>query len=386
MEATECLKTDLVCFSHLRWDYVFQRPQHLMGRFARYRRVFFWEEPVFETIDTPNLEVSHRPGNVTVAVPHLPWGTSPEEAAPMQRRMLGRLFRNFSIASPTFWYYSPMAIPITRDLLPSRVIYDCMDELSAFRGAPRELLGYERELLERADLVFTGGQSLYEAKKNSHPSVHAFPSSIEFEHFSAARQSLPVPVDEKSIPGPRIGFYGVIDERADLDLIRTVATLRPDWHFIMIGPVTKVDPDQLPQRDNIHYLGMKSYAELPAHLAHWDLAMLPFALNQATEFISPTKTPEYLAAGRPVVSTPIRDVVHPYGDAALVHIARSATEFVEAAERAMRERENDPGWLARVDALLRRSSWEGTWSRMAQLEKATQPDFVTESASAARSA
>jgi UDP-galactopyranose mutase len=357
-----------------------------MGRFARYRRVFFWEEPIFETIDTPNLEVSHRPGNVTVAVPHLPWGTSPEEAAPMQRRMLGRLFHNFSIDSPTFWYYSPMAIPITRDVLPARVIYDCMDELSAFRGAPRELLAYERELLERADLVFTGGQSLYEAKKNSHPSVHSFPSSIEFEHFSAARQSLPVPADEQSIPGPRIGFYGVIDERADLDLIRTVATLRPDWHFIMIGPVTKVDPDQLPQRENIHYLGMKSYAELPAHLAHWDLAMLPFALNQATEFISPTKTPEYLAAGRPVVSTPIRDVVHPYGDAALVHIARSATEFVEAAERAMRERADDPGWLARVDALLRRSSWEGTWSRMAQLEKATQPDFVTESASASRSA
>jgi glycosyltransferase involved in cell wall biosynthesis len=382
MEPIECLETDLVCFSHLRWDFVFQRPQHLMGRFARCRRVFFWEEPIFETIETPSLDVSRRQGNVIVAVPRLPWGTSPEEAAPMQRRMLGRLFRRFSIASGTFWYYSPMAVPITRDLLPTRVIYDCMDELSAFRGAPPELLAYEAELLERADLVFTGGHSLYEAKKHSHPSVHAFPSSIDFEHFSAARQPIPVPADEQGIPGPRIGFYGVIDERADLELIRTVATLRPDWHLIMIGPVTKVDPDQLPQRDNIHYLGMKSYAELPAHLAHWDVAMLPFALNEATEFISPTKTPEYLAAGIPVVSTPIRDVVHPYGDAGLVHIARSAAEFVEAAERAMRERENDPGWLGRIDGFLRHSSWELTWSRMAALEKATQPAFVAESASA----
>jgi glycosyltransferase involved in cell wall biosynthesis len=383
MDATylDCLKTDLVCLSHLRWDFVYQRPQHLMARFAKHRRVFYVEEPLYETIDTPRMHVSGAAANVIVVVPCLPWGTSPEEAIPIQQKMLARLFADYAIQDPTFWYYTAMAMVFTRDFEPTRVIYDCMDELSAFRGAPPELLAYERELLERADHVFTGGYSLYEAKKGLHASVHAFPSSIDVEHFSAARHPLPEPADERGIPSPRLGFYGVIDERADLELIAQSARLRRTWQFIMVGPVAKVDPDLLPRADNIHYLGMKSYAELPAHLAHWDVAMMPFAINESTRFISPTKTPEYLAAGKPVVSTPIRDVVRPYGEEGLVHIARNADEFVSAVEEAMHEQENDPQWLQRVDRFLAHSSWDRTWAGMAEVERTTQP-VATQSATA----
>lgn len=368
-----CLTTDLVCLSHLRWDFVYQRPQHLMARFAKYRRVFFFEEPLYETIDTPRMTVSRREDNLYVVVPSLPWGISPEEAIPIQHRMLRRLISDFSIVSPTFWYYTAMAIEFTRDFEPERVIYDCMDELSAFRGAPPELLANERELLERADHVFTGGYSLYEAKSGLHPSVHAFPSSIDAEHFGTARSSLPEPADERGLGSPRLGFYGVIDERADLDLVRDVAGMRPDWEFVMVGPIAKLDPDLLPRARNIHYLGLKTYSQLPAHLAHWDVAMMPFALNESTRFISPTKTPEYLAAGKPVVSTAIRDVVRPYGDQGLVHIVAGAEQFVDAAEQAMHERENDPEWLDRVDRFLANSSWDQTWFQMAQVEKSAVP-------------
>ncbi len=381
---SECLTTDLVCLSHLRWDFVYQRPQHLMARFAKYRRVFFFEEPLYETIDTPRMTVSRREGNLYVVIPSLPWGISPEEAVPIQEKMLRSLFSDYSIETPTFWYYTAMAIPFTRDFEPARVIYDCMDELSAFRGAPSELLAYERELFALADHVFTGGHSLYEAKRHLHPSVHAFPSSIEAEHFNTARNSLPEPPDERHIGSPRLGFYGVIDERADLELIGKAAGLRPDWQFIMVGPVAKVDPDLLPRARNIHYLGLKSYAQLPAHLAHWDVAMMPFAINESTRFISPTKTPEYLAAGKPVVSTPIRDVVRPYGDEGLVHIVTTAEEFVTAAEQAMHERENDPGWLDRVDEFLSHSSWDSTWLQMAAIEVSPHP--VPANASTASSA
>lgn len=373
MDANEygCLSSDLVCLSHLRWDFVYQRPQHLMARFAQHRRVFYFEEPLYETIDTPRLSVTKREDNLYVVVPSLPWGISPEEAIPIQRRMLARLISDFSIHGPTFWYYTAMAMAFSRDFEPQRVIYDCMDELSAFRGAPPELLAYERELLARADHVFTGGYSLYEAKRNLHPSVHAFPSSIDARHFARARHPLPEPLDERGIGSPRLGFYGVIDERADLDLIGEAALLRRDWQFVMVGPVVKIDPDLLPRGGNIHYLGLKSYAELPAHLAQWDVAMMPFALNESTRFISPTKTPEYLAAGKPVVSTPIRDVVRPYGDEGLVHIVDSAAQFVSAAEEAMNERENDPGWLDRVDRFLAHSSWDRTWAEMAAVERSS---------------
>jgi UDP-galactopyranose mutase len=240
-----------------------------------------------------------------------------------------------------------------------------MDELSAFKGAPRSLKENETKLFERADLVFTGGHSLYEAKRHQHRNVYAFPSSIDAPHFAQARSAATEPEDQRDIPRPRLGFFGVIDERMDIELLDAVAQARPDWQLVIIGPVVKIDPDDLPRRANIHYLGGKSYAELPAYLAGWDVALLPFARNDSTRFISPTKTPEYLAAGRAVVSTSIRDVVRPYGELGLVHIADTPAEFVEAVEKAMGE--NAAARMRKVDDFLGQTSWDQTWGRMNEL-------------------
>jgi UDP-galactopyranose mutase len=360
-------KPDLICLSHLRWDFVWQRPQHLMSRFARDRRVFFVEEPIFEPTE-PRLEVSERKGGIHVAVPHLPYGLSPEQVEAAQGELLRELLEQHEITEYVLWYYTPMAIPFTEGLEPLGVVYDCMDELSLFRGAPRELLDRESKLLAAADLVFTGGQSLYEAKRERHPRVHPFPSSIEAEHFRQAREACPEPADQAALPRPRMGYFGVIDERLDLDLIAAVADARPDWQIVMVGPVVKIDPESLPRRANLHYLGMKGYADLPLYLSGWDVALMPFAQNESTRFISPTKTPEYLAGGRPVVSTPVRDVVKPYGEEGLVEIADAANtpeEFVAAIERALSG--YGEGWLDRVDEFLSHGSWSRTWREMSDL-------------------
>lgn len=356
---------DLVCLSHLRWDFVYQRPQHLLSRFANERRVFFIEEPIY--VEGPmRLDFGRRECGVKVVVPHLPKELSSETARDtILEGMMDRLFAEYSIREHILWYYTPMAIGWTRRLQPLAVVYDCMDELSAFKGAPRALKDREAELFERADLVFTGGQSLYEAKCNQHENIYAFPSSIDAKHFAQARSMTDDPVDQSSIPHPRLGFFGVIDERMDVELLDAIAAARPDWHLVMIGPVAKIDPAELPRRANIHYLGSKSYTELPAYLAGWDVALLPFARNESTRFISPTKTPEYLAAGRPVVSTSIRDVVRPYGQMGLVHIADTAPEFVAAVEAAMKE--DAAARMRAADAFLAQTSWDSTWGRMAEL-------------------
>ena len=372
---------DLLCFSHLRWDFVFQRPQHLLTRHAKHRRVFYFEEPIFDEERTPRLVISPREENIYVAVPHLPKGTDKFAAMEMQRLLLDEMVADNNIQNFTSWYYTPMALTFSRQLQPERVIYDCMDELSHFKDAPIELLDLETELLEKAGLVFTGGHSLYEHKKTRHTNIHAFPSSIDFAHFSSARRDQADPHDQCEIPHPRIGFFGVLDERFDHQLIRQAAAQRPDWQFVLIGPVVKIDPEILPKADNIHYLGMKSYIDLPQYLAHWDLAMLPFAINDSTKFISPTKTPEYLAAGKPVVSTPIRDVIRPYSEMGLVHIADTVADFINAAEAAMKERASDRDWLMRVDTFLSQTSWDETFARMARLElemeTASGPQFPT---------
>jgi glycosyltransferase involved in cell wall biosynthesis len=358
---------DLICLSHLRWDFVFQRPQHLLTRCVQERRVFFIEEPASSEDDQAWLSISRRECGVWVIVPHLPKGVSEARAIVLQKQLLDHLFEVCSIENYIFWYYTPMALAFTEHLQPLATVYDCMDELSAFRGAPPALQQREAQLFKLANLVFTGGQSLYEAKRHQHPSVYAFPSSIDANHFSQARELSDDPGDQASIPHPRLGFYGVIDERMDLDLVDGIAEAHPDWHLVLIGPVVKIDPAALPQRSNIHYLGGKSYVELPRYLAGWDVALLPFARNESTRFISPTKTPEYLAAGKPVVSTSIRDVVRPYGELGLVEIADTVAEFVAAVEVAMQKAHQDPDWQNRVDAFLAQTSWDKTWANMSHL-------------------
>jgi UDP-galactopyranose mutase len=356
---------DLVCLSHLRWNFVYQRPQHLLSRFAKERRVFFVEEPVFH--DGPmHLDVNRNEDDVYVVVPRLPEELrNAKSHDSVLRSMLERLFADYEIREHLLWYYTPMAIGWTQHLQPLATVYDCMDELSAFKGAPVALKDCERELFERADLVFTGGQSLYEAKRDQHKSVYAFPSSIDAQHFAQARCIKDDPADQAEIPHPRLGFFGVIDERMDLELLDGIAAARPDWHLVIIGPVVKIDEAQLPRRANIHYLGGKSYKELPCYLAGWDVALLPFARNESTRYISPTKTPEYLAAGKPVVSTSIHDVVRPYGELGLVHIADTVEEFVAAIEVALHE--DASARMREVDGFLAQTSWDRTWRRMAEL-------------------
>ena len=259
-----------------------------------------------------------------------------------------------------------MAMAFTRHLEPLVTVYDCMDELSLFAGAPPSLKACEAELFKRAELVFTGGQSLYEVKRNQHPNVYAFPSSIDKAHFAQARNFEADPLDQVDIPHPRLGFFGVIDERMDLELLAGIAEARPNWHLVIIGPVVKIDPAILPRHKNIHYLGGKNYQELPDYIAGWDVALLPFARNESTRFISPTKTPEYLAAGKPVVSTSIRDVVNPYGQMDMVYIADTVAQFITAIETALNQN-SDPSWLAKVDTFLAQTSWDSTWEGMIQL-------------------
>lgn len=373
---------DLVCFSHLNWNFVYQRPQHLLSRFAKQRRVFFFEEPTF--IDGPaRLDIHQSENKLFVVKPLLPTPlslltqsidglqmhsaneASQQRIDTLQRQLLNGLLTEYAIESYVLWYYTPMALSFSDHLKPLATVYDCMDELSAFKNAPSALREREKTLFERADIVFTGGQSLYEAKRGMHPRVYAFPSSVDAAHFRSARIPQQDPEDQVPIPHPRLGFYGVLDERLDLELLRAVADAQPTWHLVLIGPIAKINAAHLPHRENIHYLGPKPYSELPRYLSGWDVALLPFARNESTRFISPTKTPEYLAGGKPVVSTPIHDVVKPYGEQGLVHIAATPDEFIVGIRAALNE--DIPARLQSVNALLARTGWDTTWSAMKNL-------------------
>jgi UDP-galactopyranose mutase len=365
----------VICFSHLRWDFVFQRPQHLMSRFAKANTVIFWEEPVEAGEgEQPEIAVRHEAAtNVTVATPRIPAGTSPEAAQAMLASLLDQLTADVS-GRVVAWYYTPMMLPFSRQLRADCTVYDCMDELANFRFAPPELLPLEQELLDRVDLVFTGGYSLYEAKRDRHSQVFPFPSSVDRGHFQQGRASDAQPADQVDLSKPRLGFYGVIDERIDLDLLAAVADARPDWSLVMVGPVVKISQEDLPRRPNIHYLGNKDYTDLPAYLSGWDVALMPFAINDATRFISPTKTPEYLAAGRPVVSTPITDVIRHYGELEGVFIAGEAADFIAACEAALALKDQS-AWLTEADGVLATMDWDNTVAEMWQhIEGKMQPE------------
>jgi len=335
-----------------------------MSRFARNRRVFFLEEPLFDSAN-PVLKMTVCPRtNVNVVTPHL---SSNENSTEMLQRLLSEFVTNYRIHKPVVWFYTPMALELLpKDISPDAVVYDCMDELSMFSGAPKGLAALEERLLKTADLVFTGGISLFEAKRLLHPRVYPFPSGVDVFHFIKAR-TLPRNSAEQSVMAqPRLGYAGVIDERIDLQLIDEVARKRPQWQIVMIGPIVKISSDSLPRRANIHWLGMKDYVELPKYFAGWDVGIMPFALNDSTRFISPTKTPEYLSAGLPVVSTAIRDVVRPYGELGLARIAHSPDEFIAAGEQALAVH-MCMKWRERADEFLRSLSWDSVWTRMNDL-------------------
>lgn len=366
VKTIETNSLDVICLSHLRWDFVYQRPQHLLSRFARNGKVYFFEEPVF-TDDETHLSRQEKEPNLFVLVPHISHSDRETRSIiELQKEMLEQIIERENLNDFVLWFYTPMAMDFAAHIEPKITVFDCMDELSAFKFAPPELIENEKMLLAKADLVFTGGQSLYEAKKDKHEKVFAFPSSIDVGHFAAARNIAQEPADQNAIPHPKLGFCGVIDERMDIELLGKLAEMRPEWQFVMIGPVVKIADEDLPRRDNIHYLGGKDYKELPAYLSGWDVALMPFAMNDSTKFISPTKTPEYLAAGKQVISTPIRDVVKPYGEKGLVEIAETAEEFATAADKLL-ARNDLAGWSEQTDEFLSQMSWDKTWSEMNNL-------------------
>lgn len=352
---------NIVTFSHLRWDFVYQRPQHLLTRLAKRYAVTYIEEPKCVEDCSPHLHVRFPADRLTVITPVTPC-SSPgfhDDQMPLIRPLIRNWLRESHSFGEIAWLYTPMALPLIYDMGPGLTVYDCMDELSKFRFAPESLTLLERELLELADVVFTGGPSLYNFKKQMHPNVHCFPSSVDAEHFGRARFSQCDPPDQVQIPHPRLGFFGVIDERLDLELLRSLAEMRPSWQFVMVGPVVKIDEQVLPRNPNIHYLGSKDYSQLPDYLAGWDVCLLPFALNDSTEFISPTKTLEYMAAERQIVSTPITDVAQPYGH--IVYLGSNPREFVLACERALHAHANDR--MVRIEnmrQILAGTSWDRT--------------------------
>lgn len=356
-----CHDYDIVVFSHLRWDFVYQRPQHLLSRLAENHRVIFVEEPVFDDGGELRMECSTPEKNVTVCRPHSPrrgHGFS-DEQLPYVRNLLRKLVRQEKLENYIVWFYTPMAMPLADNLQPRAIVYDCMDELSAFLNAPRQLLDREAELLKLADVVFTGGPSLYRAKKNRHSNVHCFPSSVDAKHFGAARNPELDAPRQAHLARPRLGFFGVIDERLDLLLLDKLALAHPEWQVCMVGPVVKIDPATLPRRPNIHYFGQQSYASLPGFLAGWDVCLLPFARNDSTRFISPTKTLEYMAAEKPIVSTPITDVAEPYGD--IAYFGDSPEAFIGACERAFSAGDAErSARTAKMQQVLSRTSWDAT--------------------------
>lgn len=357
--------SDLLVFSHLRWDFMFQRPQHLLSRQAKTRRVFYFEGPVFGMTEIPRLHLRETSENVLVVIPYLPTNIDPDKMEVALADLVDELIYEEELIEYTTWYYSPKALTFSRHLDPKAVIFDYLDQLS-YSGEHFEV--EESELMQRADIVFSSGQSLYETKKHAHHNIHFMPSGLDYAHFSQGRSKLVEPDDQINIPRPRVGFYGVIDQRFNFDLVIQMADLRPEYQFVIAGPVVNLDTRKLPRRSNIHYLGKKDYYALPLYLAGWDVTMMPYHLNETTKLVSPMKTLEYLAAGRPIISTGIPDVINAFEKRQLVRIANNPEDFLDQIDLAMQEK-NRPEWLDRVDHFLKDQSWDNLFEKMAKIER-----------------
>ncbi|MGK5026446.1 FAD-dependent oxidoreductase [Janthinobacterium sp. RB2R34] len=361
----ESIVETVIVFCHLRWEFVYQRPQQLLTRLARHYKVMFVEEPVYDAGLASMHSYTPVP-NLTVYQPHTPIHAAGfhDDQIPVLQSLLDGLVPDG--VTPIVWFYTPMALPLLAQVHPSLVVYDCMDELSAFNNPPKQLLQRESALLGIADLVFTGGPSLYEAKRTRHANVHCFPSSVDVIHFEQALDRTNAHPLQQNIARPRLGFYGVIDERFDAGLIAAVADAHPEWQVVLIGPVVKIDPASLPQRANIHYLGQQAYQALPQFLAGWDVCLLPFALNESTRFISPTKVLEYMAAELPIVSTAITDVEQPYGD--IVAIGHDQSQFIAHCEAALAQSSAQALIMAgRMRDIVSKTSWDATADTMCTL-------------------
>jgi beta-glucosidase/6-phospho-beta-glucosidase/beta-galactosidase/glycosyltransferase involved in cell wall biosynthesis len=364
----------IVVFSHLRWGFVWQRPQQFLSRFARKHMVLFIEEPMFDLAEgaEPHYLLHRVMPNVVVSAPHLPakWNHNPrlpEKLREFAHRAIEDMNEDGAFDKPLLWYYSPMDSAWSLGHFENRgVVYDSMDELSQFTGAPKALVANEERLMAHADIVFTGGYELWLKKKQRHDNVHFFGCGVEFDHFAKAQDpTTAIPADIDFMCRPILGWFGVVDERVDYAMVGEMARLRPNWSFAMVGPVVKVDPNHLPHAPNLFWLGGREYPVLPNYCRAFDICMMPFAINKATQYINPTKALEYFATGRPVISTPVKDVVRQY--TGLVDIVGTAEEFVRAADQWLAS--PDPARLARCMERAKAGSWESTVQSMQELIK-----------------
>lgn len=347
---------DMVVFCHLRWEFVYQRPQHLISRMSKTYKILMVEEPIdFNEGEEYTGILTEISSQLHILQPKV---RSIEDIA----LVLPQYLSNKPVKIG--WFYSPSFYPLLPVLGFETVVYDCMDELSLFKGAPQSLIDQEQLLLQHADVVFTGGKSLYESKQKRHDHVFCFPSSVDERHFAQAKKGSKIPLDIAQIPAPIVGYFGVIDERIDLELLRESASKLPKVSFVLIGPIAKIDDADLPRLPNIHYLGMKSYNELPDYLRAFDIAMMPFALNDATKFISPTKTLEYMAAGKPIISTRIKDVERDYSHC--VKMVDNPDNFCAAIELLALESDHN-----HIDyqEILANTSWDITAKNMKKIIK-----------------
>lgn len=339
----------IVVGSHLRFDGVYQRPQHIVTRLGAHVPVLFVEEPFVAGDDRNEIRAV---GGVSVLRPKRRIPCDP----PIDRSTIEAVAAWVDGRRPLVWLYTPMMLELAEAFAAAPLVFDCMDELSAFAFAPPALLEREAALLERADAIFTGGRSLFERRRALGERVKLYPSGVEFEHFASARSIGPHPL-LAALTKPICGYVGVVDERIDLASLEALA--ERDCNVVLVGPIVKIDPAVLPRRTNVHFTGQLPYALLPTILAGFDVALMPFARNAATANISPTKTPEYLAAGLPVVSTPIADVVASYGD--VVTIAADPAAFADAALAAAVP---DPARIAAGSARARAVGWDAIVARM----------------------
>jgi len=346
---------DMIVFCHLRWGFVYQRPQHLITRLAKSKKILLIEEPI------PYGENEYATANFIEAEPNITIMQSRVNHIHEIAQVIEKYIPNKQVK--VGWFYSPAFSSLISSFKFEKVVYDCMDELSLFKGASAELVAQEKFLMSKADIVFTGGKSLYESKMHHHKNVHCFASSVERPHFEKALNGIPIPEDIAGLKKPVIGYYGVIDERINLGLIADVADKNPTSSFVMIGPLAKIREEDLPKRSNIHYIGMRGYNVLPNYLKGFDIAMMPFALNESTRFISPTKTLEYMAAGKPIISTPIKDVLRDYGHC--VAIVDTADEFSEAIGDITTYGSEEQ--ISQFETILDNTSWDTTAAKMEEL-------------------
>jgi glycosyltransferase involved in cell wall biosynthesis len=329
----------IIAVCHLSWSWVWQRPQQFLSRLARTHPVLFVETYCSDVPQTDvRLSTPEGHPNVTVCQMHLPanrWSDGRyidrERRRALQRTLAQELPGQFDDA--ILWFNDPMAVTaFAGHLDESLIVYDCMDELSQFKGAPPTLLEREQELLEVADVVFCGGRKMRDRRLRVNPNSHFYGTGVDCRHFGAAlTPGLAIAPEIAELDGPVLGYFGVIDERIDYELLAALADADPHWHVVMVGPVTKVDPATFPQRPNLHWLGGRPYAELPALTKGFAVALMPFARNAATEYINPTKALEYMAAGRPVVSTALDEVKSNFGNVA--RVARTPAEFIACCRR-----------------------------------------------------